>query len=109
VLHALGYRAARGADHVVATGLPNYLRGRDPDELVERLRAGAFDGGATDVPTAQDELHALELMLERSRPADVVGLTALGQRPEVFARLDELGAEVADPATVRRLVRRARR
>jgi cyanophycin synthetase len=109
VLHALGYRAARGADHVVATGLPNYLRGRDPDELVERLRAGALDGGATDVPTAQDELHALELMLERSRPADVVGLTALGQRPEVFARLDELGAEVADPATVRRLVRRARR
>ncbi|MGZ4109375.1 MAG: Mur ligase family protein [Actinomycetota bacterium] len=109
VLHAIGYRAARGADHVVATGLPNYLRGRDPQELLERLRAGALDGGATEVPTAPDELHALELMLERSGPADVIGLTALGQRPEVFERLEELRAEVADPATVRRMVRRAQR
>jgi cyanophycin synthetase len=108
ILHALGYRAARGADRVVIAGLPHYLRGRDPQELVERLRAGAEDGGATDVPAAADELDALGLMLERSGPADVIGLTALGQRPEVFARLEELGAVLADPETVRRLVRRAR-
>jgi cyanophycin synthetase len=109
VLHALGYRAARVADQVVATGLPNYLRGRDPQDLVERLRVGAIDGGATEVPTAPDELHALELMLERSGSGDVIGLTALGQRPEVFARLGDLGAVMADPGTIRRLVRRARR
>jgi cyanophycin synthetase len=109
ILHALGYRAARGANRVVIAGLPHYLRGRDPQELVERLRAGAEDGGATDVPAAADELDALGLMLERSGPADVIGLTALGQRPEVFARLEELGAVLADPETVRRLVRRARR
>jgi cyanophycin synthetase len=109
ILHALGYRAARGADRVVVAGLPHYLRGRDPQELADRLRAGAEDGGAIDVPTAADELQALGLMLQRSGPADVIGLTALGQRPEVFARLEELGAILADPETVRTLVRRARR
>jgi cyanophycin synthetase len=109
LLHALGYRAARGADHVVIAELEHYLRGREPAELVERLRAGAIDGGATDVPVAPDEVRALRLMLDRAGPADVVGLTALGQRPEVFAVLNELGAIRADPATVRRLVRRARR
>jgi cyanophycin synthetase len=109
VLHALGYRAARGADRVVVAGLPNYLRGRAPHELVARLRAGAEDGGATDVPDAPDELHALTLMLERSGPADVIGLTALGQRAQVFDLLDEVGAVMADPETIRSLVRRARR
>jgi cyanophycin synthetase len=109
ILHALGYRAARGAEHVVVAGLPHYLRGRDADDLASRLRAGAEDGGAIEVPVVPDELHALALMLERSRPGDVLGLTALGQRPEVFERLEELGAVRADPATVAALVRRARR
>jgi cyanophycin synthetase len=107
VLHALGYRAARGADHVVISELAHYLRGRDPSELLERLRAGATDGGAAEVPVVPDEVGALRLMLDRSGPADVVGLTALGQRPEVFALLEELGAVRADPATVRRLARLA--
>jgi cyanophycin synthetase len=109
VLHAIGYRAARGADHVVVAGLPHYLRGRDADDLVTRLRAGALDGGATDVPVVADEMAALACMLERSSAEDVIGLTALGQRPEVFAELERLGAEAADPETVRKLVRRARR
>jgi hypothetical protein len=109
ILHALGYRAARGADRVVVAGLPNYLRGRDPDDLAARLRAGAEDGGAVHVADAPDELHALELMLDRSGPGDVIGLTALGQRPEVFERLGDIGAALADPRTIRSLVRRARR
>ncbi len=109
VLHALGYRAARGADRVVVTGLSHYLRGRDAEDLAARLRAGAEDGGAIDVAEAADELGALTLMLERSGPADVIGLTALGQRPEVFERLAEIGAVQADPTTIRSLVRRARR
>jgi cyanophycin synthetase len=109
ILHALGYRAARGADRVVIAGLPHYLRGRDPQELHDRLRAGAEDGGATDVAAASDELRALELMLDWSGPADVIGLTALGQRPEIFERLTEIGAVLADPETIRSLVLRARR
>jgi hypothetical protein len=49
------------------------------------------------------------MMLERSTAHDVIGLTALGQRPEIFARLDALGATRADPGTVATLVRRAKR
>jgi cyanophycin synthetase len=109
LLHALGYRAARGADHVVVAGLPHYLRGRDADDLASLLRAGAEDGGATEVPVVPDELSALALMLERSQAGDVLGLTALGQRPEVFARLEELGAMRAEPAIIAALVRRAGR
>jgi cyanophycin synthetase len=109
VLHALGYRAARSADHIVVAELPRYLRGRAPEDLVDRLRAGAEDGGKTDVPVMPDELHALEMLIDRSRPGDVIGVTALGQRPEIFARLEELGAVRADPGTVKTLVRRARR
>jgi cyanophycin synthetase len=109
VLHALGYRAGRGADHVVVTELSHYLRGREPEDLVARLRAGAEDAGAADVAVAPDELRALNMMLERSNANDVVGVTALGQRPEIFDRLGELGAVPADPDTVAVLVRRARR
>ncbi|HVF08528.1 MAG TPA: Mur ligase family protein, partial [Actinomycetota bacterium] len=54
LLHGLGYRAARGADHVVVAELHRYLRGRDPGDLVSRLRAGAIDGGAGDVPARPD-------------------------------------------------------
>jgi cyanophycin synthetase len=107
VMHAIGYRAARGADHVLVAELPHYLRGRDPREIVERLRAGAVDGGAIDVPDEPDEVHALEWMLGSSGPDDVIAIAALGQRTEVFELLEERGAVRADPATVRRLVKRA--
>jgi cyanophycin synthetase len=109
ILHALGYRAARGADHVVVAELPGYLRGRDPDDVVARLRAGAEDAGATDVPAFPDEVDALTFMIDTSNPRDVIGLTALGQRPEVFDLLERRGAVRADPRTVRRLVEQARR
>ncbi len=109
ILHALGYRAARGADRVVVVELAHYLRGRDRADVVERLRGGALDAGATDVPAMPDEVEALKYMLERSNAHDVIGLTALGQRPEVFELLERRGAVRADPTTVRRLVERARR
>jgi hypothetical protein len=48
-------------------------------------------------------------MIDHSGPHDVIGLTALGQRPEVFDLLQRRGAVHADPTTVRRLVERARR
>jgi cyanophycin synthetase len=109
ILHALGYRAARGADHVVVAELPSYLRGRDPADIVARLRGGAEDAGATDVPALPDEVEALTFMIDRSEPHDVIALTALGQRAEVFDLLERRGAIRAGPATVRRLVERARR
>jgi UDP-N-acetylmuramyl tripeptide synthase len=108
ILHGLGYLAARGADHVAIAELVHYLRGRDRKDLVDRLRAGAIDGGATDVPVFIDEFHALEWMLERSKPGDVLAVTALIQRPEIFALMDERGAARIGPERVRELVRRAR-
>src|SRR5262249_43256020 len=111
ILHGLGYLAARGADHVAVAQLLHYLRGREAGELIERLRAGAVDGGKdpADVPDFPDEGDALRWMLERSKPNDVVAITALGQRQEVFALLERRGATSVGPARVRQLVRRARK
>jgi cyanophycin synthetase len=108
IVHGIGYIAARGADHVAVSELLYYLRGRDREDLKRRLVAGAEDGGATDVPVFQDELHALEWMLEGSKPKDVVALTALGQRPEIFALMRERGAERVTAERCRELVRQAR-
>jgi cyanophycin synthetase len=109
ILHDVAYRAARGADHVAVAELTRYLRGRDPAALIERLRAGAIDGGATDVPVYPDEVTALAAMLEASAAGDVVSVTALGQRPELFAWLEAHGATRLTPAAVRRLVAAVRR
>ena len=77
ILHAFAYRAGRGVDHPIVAELHRYLRGRDPGDLVERLRAGAIDGGATDVPSEPDEVHALERMLRSSGPGDALKLGLL--------------------------------
>jgi cyanophycin synthetase len=109
ILHRLGYRAARGADHVCIAELRRYLRGREREDLIARLLAGALEGGADNAPAMADEIEALRFMLERSGPRDVLAITVLAQRAEMFALLEgEVGARRADPATVRRLVRRAR-
>jgi cyanophycin synthetase len=104
----VGYVAARGADHVTVSELRRYLRGADPEEVVGDLRAGAIDGGATDVPIFPDEVHALTEMLEKSTPGDVVAVAALSQRPEIFALIDERGGQRASPDRVRELARAAR-
>ncbi len=108
VIHGMGYVAARGADHVAVFELLRYLRGRERRDLLDRLRAGAADGGAAEVPLFEDELHALRWMLESSHPKDVVAVTALDQRQEVFALVEERGGVRIDPNRVRQLVRRAR-
>jgi cyanophycin synthetase len=108
ILHGIGYLAARGGDHVAIAELLHYLRGRDRQDLVDRLRAGAMDGGAKEVPVFIDEVHAVEWMLDRSSPGDVVAVTALIQRPEIFTLMKERGAEKIGPGRVRELVREAR-
>ncbi len=108
ILHAMGYVAGRGADHVAIAELLGYLRGRDREDLVRRLRAGAEDGGARDVPVFVDELRAVEWMIDRARPGDVVAITPLIQRKVIFALMDERGATRVGPDRLRRLVRRAR-
>jgi cyanophycin synthetase len=108
ILHGLAYLAARGADHVAVAELLRYLRGSNRDDLVRRLQAGVVDGGAGEAPVHEDEVTAMRSMLSQARPGDVVAITALGQRPEIFAMLEQAGATQPSPARVRQLVRRAR-
>jgi len=108
VMHGLGYIAARGADHPVVCELPYYLRGRDRQDVIDRLVAGAEDAGAKDVPVFPDELQALEWMLDKAKPNDVIAVTALGQRPEIFQLMEERGAMRVGPERCRELVLEAR-
>jgi len=108
ILHAFAYRAARGSDHLALAELLGYLRGRERGDVIARLRAGALDGGAEEIDVFPDELAALKHMVREARPRDVVAVTALGMRPEIFAWLERSGATRMTPARVKRLVRAAR-
>ena len=105
ILHAFAFRAAVGSDHLVIAELLHYLRGRSRDDIVERLREGAREAGVDDVPSYDDELVALRTMLGQAAVGDVVAVTALGMRPQIFAWLEEVGAGRLGPADVRRIVR----
>jgi cyanophycin synthetase len=109
ILHAFAFRAAAGSDHLAIAELVHYLRGRTREDIVDQLLAGASLAGVEDVDVYEDELRALRGMLERSAPGDVVSVTALGMRPQIFAWLDEAGATRLGPRDVRRLVRQAQR
>jgi cyanophycin synthetase len=108
ILHDFAYTAARGADHLAIAELARYLRGRERLDIVERLSAGARDGGATELDVYADELSALRGMFARSRRGDALAVTALGMRTEIFEWLGSAGATRPAPARVRSLVRTAR-
>jgi cyanophycin synthetase len=108
ILHRLGYTAARGPDRVAIAQLHHYLRGRDPQDLVKRLQAGLADGGKPQAAVFQNELEALESMLNASAPNDVIAITALGQRSEVFQYLRDRGGVSVAPQRIRELVQRSR-
>lgn len=108
ILHAFAFRAAVGSDHLAIAELARYLRGRSPEDVVERLREGAHDAGVDDVPAYEDELIALRSMVDDAHAGDVIGVTALGMRSEIFAWLDDNGGERLGPTDVRRIVRQAR-
>jgi cyanophycin synthetase len=107
ILHDYAYRAARGSDYVAIAELLRYLRGRERQAVIERLSAGARDGGAMELDVYSDELAGLRGVLSRSKRGDVIGVTALGMRPEIFAWLDGAGASRMTPARVRQRVRQA--
>jgi len=109
ILHDFGYRAARGSDHLAIAELLRYLRGRESQSTIDRLIAGAKDGGAVEVDVYAHELAGLQGVLARSGRGDVIGVTALGMRTEVFGWLEGAGARRLTPARVKQLVRRAER
>jgi cyanophycin synthetase len=108
ILHAFAFRAAVGSDHLAIAELARYLRGRSREDIVERLREGALEAGVEDVPVYEDELIALQTMVGSAESGDVIGVTALGMRPEIFAWLEGNGGERLGPTDVRRIVKQAR-
>ncbi len=108
ILHAFAFRAAAGSDHLAIAELLHYLRDRTREDIVRRLGEGAAQAGITNVPIYEDELDALRTMTAAARPGDVVGVTALAKRPEVFAWLAQAGATRMSPAQVRALVRQVK-
>jgi cyanophycin synthetase len=107
ILRSFAFRAAVGSDHLVVAELLPYLRGHDREVVAARLRAGAADAGVTEVPVHPHELEALRAMIASSARGDVVGITALAMRSEIFAWLRKQGATTLGPADVKRVVRRA--
>ena len=108
ILHSFALQAALGSDHLRIAELDRYLRGRNRQDIIDRLREGAAQAGVPDVPAYPDELQALQAMCASADPRDVVGITALAKRAEIFKWLDTSGATRMTPATVRRLVRRVK-
>jgi cyanophycin synthetase len=108
ILEGFALRAALGVDHLAIAELLRYLRGRSRENILDHLRRGAARAGKRDVAVYPDEMRALRAMLGDSAPGDVVGVTALGQRPQAFRWLRGKGARLLGPADVRRAVRRAR-
>jgi cyanophycin synthetase len=106
ILRGFGFRAAVGSDHLAIAELAHYLRGRSREDVIRQLRAGAARAGTAQVDVYDDELHALRGMLAGSARGDVISVTALGMRPQIFAYLDDAGAVRMRPGDVRRLVRR---
>lgn len=108
IIHGFGFRAGRGSDHAVIAEFPKYLRGRDPEDLVRRQTAAVVDAGKPDPRVFPGEKPALEWMLEASKPEDVVAVTAVAQRFEIFEMLEHRGGKRVGPDRVRELVRAAR-
>jgi cyanophycin synthetase len=109
ILHGFAVRAAIGSDHLAIADLIHYTRGRTAQEVYERLAAAAATAGVTDPPRYRGELHALQEMFKGSRPGDVVCVTALGMRPQLFRWLAARGASRLTPADVQRRARAAAR
>jgi cyanophycin synthetase len=106
ILKAFAFQAAVGSDHLAVADLRHYLRGRSIDGLYSILCEAAAEAGVTDVPHHRGELQALKQMVAASARGDVIGVTALGMRPQIFRWLAGEGASQLGPADVRRHVRR---
>ena len=109
IMHGFGFRAAVGADHLGIADLRHYTRGRSAQQVYDRLAAAAATAGVEDPTRYRGELHALQHMLAASRPRDVIGVTALGMRPQLFRWLAAQGARRLTPSDVKRLARGAAR
>ena len=105
VLRNLGRIGGEGADDLVICEKVHYLRGRDRDELNRLLREGAAEAGYRGkVPAYPSELAALQGLLERADPGDVVAVMSHVERQEIFEWLGSHGFEPISAERLRDLV-----
>lgn len=81
-------------DHVIASEVPNYLRGRDPMSIPAQIRETLLAEGAPParVTTAATPLDGARAALDWSRPGDLVVLMTLEMRDAVLTLLRARGA-----------------
>jgi cyanophycin synthetase len=92
ILHNLGRLAGASADEVVICEKPHYLRGRELDEMNSILRAGVADGGHKgEVEAFPSEMTALQALVRRARPGDVVTVMTHVERAEIADWLASAG------------------
>ena len=84
ILRNLGRLAGEGADDVVICEKRHYLRGRDLEAMNALLRAGVAETGyAGQVEAHPNELAALQALVGRARPDDVVAVMTHVERSEI--------------------------
>jgi cyanophycin synthetase len=92
IIRSLGEIAGAVVNEVVIAEKPHYLRGRDLDEMNELLRSGLREGGfGGSVDACPSEVAALEELVARAAPGDVVAVMCHAERDEVFAWLASHG------------------
>jgi cyanophycin synthetase len=90
-LRAIGRIAAERSDVVIVKGTRKYLRGREPQELIELYLQGVRSAGAEPYAIEPLELPALLRALDMARPGDVVAVMAHEQVEEIVAHLQPIG------------------
>lgn len=105
LLEMLGEIGARDSDEMVIGHKERYLRGRSTTELEALFRAGAARVGVQDVPAFGTELAALQELVQRSCPGDVIGLMCHAERQLVHDWIMDHGGTADPPDVLRAKVR----
>ena len=102
ILHAFAFRAAVGRGSPGGGRARCTTCGARPRRHRRAAPRGRARGGRRDVPSYDDELHALRAMLGRRTRGDVIGVTALGHAAgDIRVARGATGRDVSGPADVR--------
>lgn len=113
-IHAMGRIAATAADRVLIAEKAKYLRGRELGEMSGLWRSGATETGLTEVPTYEDELTALQALLDGEAVGgtlpggSVLAICTLEQRLEMVAEIRARGGHEMTPQEITERVGSAR-
>ena len=99
VLQGMGFTAVDLADEAFPVDKPAYLRDRTTDEMRAQFLSGMAVAGSSSTECFDNELQALESLVERSRGGDVIVITIAEQLPELQQWLRERGGQETDPTS----------